>query len=308
MRRASRVLLSATSLGWSCLATRPRWSDHGRDDPPLQGGCAWAPAGAGGRRHALPVVPPQPRAGGAERRRFVQQGGANAVKIEGGAKRVPVVEALLEAEIPVMGHVGLTPQSYHLNGCYRVQGASRSARSSCATTRRPWIGPGSSPWCSRASRRAGGRDHGLGVGPTIGIGAGAGCDGQVLVFHDAMGLSQGVTPRFVRRYAELGKEITKAVTQFAADVKSGAFRALGSPTTPWLLVRAVRGEKNRRSCSARGRGCWQARRTGYRFLVPARRGLLRPACLAIRGWGRARDSSQAAGRSWPVVEAGRGFG
>jgi 3-methyl-2-oxobutanoate hydroxymethyltransferase len=155
--------------------------------------------------------------------RFVQAGAAG-VKIEGGARRADLVRALLDAEVPVMGHIGLTPQSYHRMGGFRVQG--RGEREAQALVED-----------ARALERAGvwsivleGIPAGLGrriteeVGvPTIGIGAGPGCDGQVLVVHDLLGLGGPATPRFVRRYAELGKEIVHAVSSFVSDVKSRSF-------------------------------------------------------------------------------------
>ncbi len=122
--------------------------------------------------------------------------GAQAVKLEGGRARVPMVEALVATEIPVMGHLGLTPQSVHAMGGYKVQARQAAAAEALlSTTPRPWPPPGASPWFSRASPTwwpARVTDE-VDV-PTIGIGAGAGCDGQVLVFHDLLGLGGARSP------------------------------------------------------------------------------------------------------------------
>jgi 3-methyl-2-oxobutanoate hydroxymethyltransferase len=151
--------------------------------------------------------------------------GAEAVKLEGGAIRVPMVEALLAAEIPVMGHLGLTPQSVNVMGGYRVQGRDDVAANALAIGAKAIVAAG----CF-AVVLEGVPEH---VGsvitdslevPTIGIGAGPNCDGQVLVLHDLLGLNPTV-PKFVRRYAELGDSATAAVAAYAADVRSGAFPA-----------------------------------------------------------------------------------
>ncbi len=156
--------------------------------------------------------------------RLVRDGGAGAVKLEGGRKRLPVIEAVLDAEIPVMGHLGLTPQSVHAMGGYRVQGkAAEAARGLLAD--------------ARALDEAGVFAVVLeGVpdllaevitkevsAPTIGIGAGPHCDGQVLVIHDVLGLGGGHQPKFVRRYADLEDDAIDAVTRFFADVQTGRF-------------------------------------------------------------------------------------
>ena len=149
--------------------------------------------------------------------------GAQAVKLEGGRKRVPMIEALVDAEIPVMGHLGLTPQSVHAMGGYRVQGRGRRGRpQALAPTPRPWPPPAASPWSSRGCPTKVGAavTEALEV-PTIGIGAGPDCDGQVLVFHDLLGLEHGPAPKFVRRYAELADAATAAVAAYAADVRVG---------------------------------------------------------------------------------------
>ncbi len=149
--------------------------------------------------------------------------GAEAVKLEGGRKRVPMIEALVSAEIPVMGHLGLTPQSVHAMGGYRVQGKGDAAAEALAADAKAIAAAG----CFAIVLE--GVPEGLGATitqqldiPTIGIGAGPGCDGQVLVFHDLLGLNP-TTPKFVRRYAELATAATEAVAAYAADVRSGAF-------------------------------------------------------------------------------------
>jgi len=149
--------------------------------------------------------------------------GAGAVKLEGGRKRVPMIEALVSAEIPVMGHLGLTPQSVHTMGGYRVQGKGDAAADALAADAKAIAAAG----CFAVVLE--GVPESLGAAitrqldiPTIGIGAGPDCDGQVLVFHDLLGLN-ATTPKFVRRYAELAEVATAAVAAYAADVRSGAF-------------------------------------------------------------------------------------
>jgi 3-methyl-2-oxobutanoate hydroxymethyltransferase len=149
--------------------------------------------------------------------------GAEAVKLEGGRKRVPMIEALVSAEIPVMGHLGLTPQSVHTMGGYRVQGKGDAAADALAADAKALAAAG----CFAIVLE--GVPEGLGAAitqqleiPTIGIGAGPACDGQVLVFHDLLGLNAS-TPKFVRRYAELASAATEAMAAYAADVRSGAF-------------------------------------------------------------------------------------
>jgi 3-methyl-2-oxobutanoate hydroxymethyltransferase len=157
--------------------------------------------------------------------RFIREGGVAAVKIEGGRKRLSVIGAVLDAEIPVMGHLGLTPQSVNAMGGYRVQG--KEARDAYAM-----IGD------ANALADAGvfaivlegvpDRVAQLVTAevpvPTIGIGAGAGCDGQVLVIHDVLGLGGGeYLPKFVRAYAHLADDAVDALERFFADVQNGAF-------------------------------------------------------------------------------------
>jgi 3-methyl-2-oxobutanoate hydroxymethyltransferase len=150
--------------------------------------------------------------------------GAQAVKLEGGRKRVPVIEALVDAEIPVMGHLGLTPQSVHAMGGYRVQGKDHQAALTLVDDAKALQAAGvfSVVLEGVPDVVADMVTAALDV-PTIGIGAGAGCDGQVLVLHDVLGLQDRVHPKFVRRYAELGDAATVALRSFACDVRSGAF-------------------------------------------------------------------------------------
>jgi len=152
--------------------------------------------------------------------------GAQCVKLEGGSKRVPTIAAIINAEIPVMGHIGLTPQSVHAMGGMRVQGrnvdgatllledAAAIAAAGCFAMVIEGV-PGAVGTAVTASIDV----------PTIGIGAGPDCDGQVLVFHDVLGLGTRRTAKFVRQYANLAEDGTKALAAFAADVRSGAFPA-----------------------------------------------------------------------------------
>ena len=156
--------------------------------------------------------------------RVLKESGAHAVKIEGGEEMAPLVSRLVSVGVPVMGHVGLTPQSVNQLGGFRVQGKTEESRARILAG-------------ARAVAEAGaftvvleGMPAGLGTEvtaalpvPTIGIGAGPGCDGQVLVMHDVLGLDPGWLPRFVRRYAEMGQEVERAFAAYAADVKAGRF-------------------------------------------------------------------------------------
>ncbi|MBX5458892.1 MAG: 3-methyl-2-oxobutanoate hydroxymethyltransferase [Thermogemmatispora sp.] len=157
--------------------------------------------------------------------RLIREGQAEAVKLEGGRKRLPVIEALLAAEIPVMGHLGLTPQSVRVMGGYRVQGrrleAARTlvedARALAAAGVFAIVLEGVPTIVARAITR-------LVPVPTIGIGAGPHCDGQVLVFHDLLGWHlDRRKAKFVRQYAQLGEVAVSALQSFFADVRSGAF-------------------------------------------------------------------------------------
>lgn len=149
--------------------------------------------------------------------------GAEAVKLEGGARRTPMIEALVAAEIPVMGHLGLTPQSVNAMGGYRVQGRSDAAAHMLALDAKALVAAGCFALVIEGVPEALGASITDSIEiPTIGIGAGPHCDGQVLVFHDLLGFNP-TTPKFVRRYADLGAEATAAVAAFAADVRAGSF-------------------------------------------------------------------------------------
>lgn len=150
--------------------------------------------------------------------------GAGSVKLEGGRKRVGVIRALVEAEIPVMGHIGLTPQSVHALGGFRVQGRDLAGARTLVDDARALADAG-----CYAVVLEGVPDvvaqlitESVPV-PTIGIGAGPHCDGQVLVFHDLLGLGEEKVARFVRRYADLGSEAVAALGEWAEDVRSGRF-------------------------------------------------------------------------------------
>jgi 3-methyl-2-oxobutanoate hydroxymethyltransferase len=156
--------------------------------------------------------------------RVLKESGAEAVKVEGGVEAAPLVERLVAAGIPVMGHIGLTPQSLHQLGGYRVQGKTDAGRARLLEGARAIADAGVFSMVLEGMPAALGEEiTGLVPVPTIGIGAGPGCDGQVLVMHDVLGLDPGWLPKFVRRYAQLGAEVEKAFSAFAADVKAGRF-------------------------------------------------------------------------------------
>lgn len=154
--------------------------------------------------------------------------GAQAVKLEGGRKRLDAIRAILDAEIPVMGHLGLTPQSVHMMGGYKVQGkqfdAARTivedavllAEAGCFALVLECVPDAVAQMVTEAVPI-----------PTIGIGAGPACDGQVLVFHDLLGLQDRLVPKFVRRYASLQTDAIEAVARWAGDVRAGSFPSEG---------------------------------------------------------------------------------
>jgi 3-methyl-2-oxobutanoate hydroxymethyltransferase len=152
--------------------------------------------------------------------------GATAVKLEGGAKRIPMIEAILDAEIPVMGHLGLTPQSVNAVGGYKVQGKEVDAALALVEDAKALVEAGVFAIVLEAVPDEVARVVTETVPvPTIGIGAGPHCDGQVLVFHDVLGLEDRIRPKFVRRYATLKADAVAAMAAYAADVRSGAFPA-----------------------------------------------------------------------------------
>jgi 3-methyl-2-oxobutanoate hydroxymethyltransferase len=158
--------------------------------------------------------------------RFLQQGGMDAVKVEGGRERLPAVEAILQAGIPVMGHIGLTPQSVHQLGGFRPQGRTAQAAVELLRDAAALEAAGcfalvleSIPQelAEEITRRL--------TIPTIGIGAGAACDGQVLVTYDLLGLFDRFTPRFVKQYADLHGEMKRAFAAYIQEVETGQFPA-----------------------------------------------------------------------------------
>jgi 3-methyl-2-oxobutanoate hydroxymethyltransferase len=152
--------------------------------------------------------------------------GAGAVKLEGGRKRLDAVHAILDAEIPVMGHLGLTPQSVHALGGFRVQGKDLEAARAIVDDAVALAEAGCFAIVLECVPDAVARLVTDTVPiPTIGIGAGRHCDGQVLVFHDLLGLEERVTPKFVRRYANLADDARAALERFADDVRGGRFPA-----------------------------------------------------------------------------------
>jgi 3-methyl-2-oxobutanoate hydroxymethyltransferase len=158
--------------------------------------------------------------------RFLQEGGAEAVKLEGGVTMQKTIEKIVQAGIPVMGHVGLTPQSVHRFGGYKVQGKDQSQREMIARDAIAAEEAGAfalvlegipMDLAEEISRR-------LSI-PTIGIGAGSHCDGQVLVLHDMLGLFDDFTPKFVKRYADMKGIMRSAVENFISEVRNRKFPA-----------------------------------------------------------------------------------
>lgn len=156
--------------------------------------------------------------------RLVKEGGAEAIKLEGGHKRVQLVKRLVDEEIAVMGHIGLTPQSINKLGAYRVQGKTAAAARQLLDDAKALEDAGAFAIVLEVVPREIARliTESISI-PTIGIGAGARCDIQVLVLHDMLGLSVGKLARFVRPYANLHDVMTEAVTRYADDVRSGNY-------------------------------------------------------------------------------------
>ena len=150
--------------------------------------------------------------------------GAKSVKLEGGRKRLPMIEAIIDAEIPVMGHLGLTPQSVHAMGGFKVQGKEHRAAVELVAEAKALAHAGCFAIVLEGVPDvvAAMVTDAVDV-PTIGIGAGSRCDGQVLVFHDLLGIEDRVAPKFVRRYASLKNEAVAAIAAYADDVRSGRF-------------------------------------------------------------------------------------
>ena len=158
--------------------------------------------------------------------RFVKEAGAEAVKVEGGERRMDLIAQLVEAEIPVMGHIGLTPQSMHAFGGFRVQGKTVEAAEQLLRDARAVEAAGAfSVVLESIPRELAARITSDLRIPTIGIGAGPECDWQILVLHDMIGLSLGHMPKFTRRYTNVGEAISQAVTAYAEDVRDARFPA-----------------------------------------------------------------------------------
>ncbi|HEX8003175.1 MAG TPA: 3-methyl-2-oxobutanoate hydroxymethyltransferase [Mycobacteriales bacterium] len=155
--------------------------------------------------------------------RFMKEGRAHAVKLEGGARVLPQVEALASAGIPVMGHLGLTPQSVNAFGGFRVQGRGEAGEQLLADAKALESAGAFSLVLECVPAELAERVTASLAIPTIGIGAGAGCDAQVLVWQDLMGLTPAPGPRFVKRYADLRGLLTQAAQAFAEEVRDGAY-------------------------------------------------------------------------------------
>ncbi len=156
--------------------------------------------------------------------RLIKEGGAEAVKLEGGRTRAPLVKRLVDEEIPVMGHIGLTPQSVNKLGGFRVQGKTAETARAILDDARILEEAGAFSIVLELVPREIAKlvTESISI-PTIGIGAGPHCDIQVLVIHDLLGLSFGKLPRFVRQYANLHATMTDAISRFAEDVRTGAY-------------------------------------------------------------------------------------
>src|SRR6516165_7949938 len=153
--------------------------------------------------------------------RFVKEAGAEAIKVEGGERRLELIARLSESEIPVMGHVGLTPQSLHALGGFKVQGKTPGAAEQLLRDARAVEAAGAFAIVLEGIPREVAAEIKSSVRiPTIGIGAGPDCDGQILVLHDVLGLTFQERPKFARRYANIGDAISQAVREYCADVQS----------------------------------------------------------------------------------------
>jgi 3-methyl-2-oxobutanoate hydroxymethyltransferase len=155
--------------------------------------------------------------------RMLKEGGAEAVKIEGGTNMAPIIRAVTEMDMPVMGHVGLTPQSVHRMGGYKVQGRKDQAERILEDALAVQEAGAFAVVLEGIPAKLAARITELLEIPTIGIGAGAACDGQVLVIHDILGLCEKYSPKFVKRYADLAPVITEAARQYVSEVRDGKF-------------------------------------------------------------------------------------
>ena len=219
------IILVGDSLGHVVLgydSTVP--VSMGRYDPPHQAGGARNPNGPCRRRHAVHELPGRLAEAVRNAGLLLKDGGAQSVKLEGGRHTAETVRRVVEAGIPVMGHIGLTPQSVNQLSGYRVQGKTSKAAVSLIEDARALEEAGAYavvlesvpvPLSAMITER-------LSI-PTIGIGAGVNCDGQVQVFHDLLGLFTDFVPKHTRRYATLADVITDAVTRYVQDVGTQAF-------------------------------------------------------------------------------------
>ncbi len=156
--------------------------------------------------------------------RFLKEAGAEAVKLEGGSRMAPVIRAIVDAGIPVMAHIGLTPQYVHMLGGFKVQGKDEAARERLLADARAVEEAGAFSVVLEAVPAGLAREiHEMLRIPTIGIGAGPDCDGQVLVLHDLLGLFDRFTPKFVKQYARLKEIAVKAVKEYKEEVEAGRF-------------------------------------------------------------------------------------
>jgi 3-methyl-2-oxobutanoate hydroxymethyltransferase len=156
--------------------------------------------------------------------RFLKDAGAGAIKIEGGSERVPLVERLVANGIPVLGHIGLTPQSINETGGYKVQGKTTEAAEKLIADAKSLSEAGVFAIVLECVPEELGKAITEAVSvPTIGIGAGRGCDGQILVIHDLLGMFTGKSPKLAKRYAELGDAMKKAFGQYRSEVQDGTF-------------------------------------------------------------------------------------
>jgi 3-methyl-2-oxobutanoate hydroxymethyltransferase len=156
--------------------------------------------------------------------RLMKEGGGHAVKLEGGEEVAELVARLVRIGVPVMGHVGMTPQSVHQFGGFKIQGRTDTQRARIVDGARALAQAGAYAIVLETMPAALAAEITAAVPAlTIGIGAGPGCDGQVLVMHDLLGMDPAWAPRFVRRYAELGRDVERAFAAYADDVRAGRF-------------------------------------------------------------------------------------
>ena len=156
--------------------------------------------------------------------RLLKEGGCEAVKLEGGAERADTIAAIVAAGIPVMGHIGLAPQSAHLIGGYRVQGRTAAAAEQLISDARAVADAGCFAMVVEAVPRKIAAEVTRRVPvATVGIGAGVACDGQVLIYHEVVGMHTDRVPRYVKQYADVGVQISSAVARYCAEVRSGQF-------------------------------------------------------------------------------------